>query len=137
VIPLLLVAASLAHAAPAPKTVTGSANGTTVTIAPHQLLRIKLDEASDGGFSWETTLQPDPAVLARRKTRRTTPPCPTREGQVCPVGQPVTVYFRYVAKAAGRTKITTSSAPGGLPSRPSPSGSPSESAEPPASRTTP
>ena len=105
-IPLLLVAASLAHApASAPKTVTASANGTTVTIAPHQLLRIKLDEASDGGFEWLTTIKPDPAVLGHRKTRRTSPPCPTREGQVCPVGAPVTVYFRYVGKASGQTKL--------------------------------
>jgi predicted secreted protein len=118
VIPLLLVAASLAHAAPAPKTVTESANGTTVTIAPHQLLRIKLDEASDGGFSWETTLKPDPAVLAHRKARRTTPPCPTREGQVCPVGRPVTVYFRYVGKAAGRTKLRLGEFGPGRPSKP-------------------
>jgi predicted secreted protein len=103
VIPLLLVAASLAHAAPATKTVTASANGTTVTIAPHQLLRIKLDETSDGGFEWLTTVKPDPAVLAHRKTRRSSPPCP--EGQACPVGAPVTVYFRYVGKASGQTKL--------------------------------
>jgi predicted secreted protein len=105
VIPLLLVAASLGHAAPAPKTLTEADSGKTVTIAPHQLLRIKLDEASDGGFEWLTTVKPDPAVLAHRKTRRTSPPCPTREGQVCPVGQGVTVYFRYVGNAAGRTKL--------------------------------
>lgn len=104
-IPLLLVAASLSHAAPAPKTLTESDSGKTVTIAPHQLLRIKLDEASDGGFQWLTAVKPDPAVLAHRKTRRTTPPCPTREGQVCPVGAPVTVYFRYVGKASGQTKL--------------------------------
>jgi predicted secreted protein len=108
VIPLLLVAASLAHAAPAPKTVTASANGTTVTIAPHQLLRIKLDEASDGGLEWLTTVKPDPAVLAHRKTRRTSPPCPTPDGQACPVGAPVTVYFRYVGKASGETKLRLS-----------------------------
>jgi hypothetical protein len=104
VIPLLLVAAGLGHAAPAPKTVTRSASGTTVTIAPHQLLRIKLDEASDGGFEWLTTVKPDPAVLTRRKTRRTTPSCPPLP-QVCPVGQGATVYFRYVGHATGRTKL--------------------------------
>jgi hypothetical protein len=119
VIPFLLVAASLAHAAPAPKTVTESAKGTTVTIAPHQLLRIKLDEADDGGFRWETTVKPDPAVLAHRKTRRTSPPCPTREGQVCPVGRAVTVYFRYVGNAAGRTQLRLGEFGPGRPSKPS------------------
>ena len=103
-IPLLLVAAGLAHAAPAPKTVTAAASGTTVTIAPHQLLRIKLDEAADGGFEWLTTVKPDPAVLTQRKTRRTTPPCPPQP-QPCPLGRPVTAYFRYVGKATGRTKL--------------------------------
>ena len=105
VMPVLLVAFSLAHAAPAPKTLTEADSGKTVTIAPHQLLRIELDEASDGGFEWLTTVKPDPAVLTQRKTRRTSPPCPTREGRVCPVGAPVTVYFRYVGKASGRTKL--------------------------------
>jgi predicted secreted protein len=104
VIPLLLVAASLGHAAPAPQTLTESDSGKIVTIAPHQLLRIKLDEAADGGFEWLTAVKPDPSVLAQRKTRRTTPPCPPQP-QTCPVGRPVTVYFRYVGNAAGRTKL--------------------------------
>ena len=101
-IPLLLVAASLAHA-PATKTVTKSANGTTVTIAPHQLLRIQLDKASDGGFSWETTLKPDPAVLTHRKTIRKPPAC--QKNPVPCVGGSDTLFFRYVGHAAGRTKL--------------------------------
>jgi predicted secreted protein len=114
VIPLLLVAAGLA--APAPKTVTDSANGRTVTIAPHQLLRIKLDEATDGGFSWETTVKPDPAVLIRRKTIRKAPSC---TGQVCSVGGGDTVFFRYVGHAAGRTKLRLGEFGPGRPSKPS------------------
>jgi predicted secreted protein len=103
VIPVLLVAASLAHAAPAPKTLTESDSGKTVTIAPHQLLRIKLDESTDGGYSWETTVKPDPAVLTRRKTIRKGPPC--SKNPIPCAGGGDTVFFRYVGNAAGRTKL--------------------------------
>jgi hypothetical protein len=116
VLPLLLVAAGLAHAAPAPKTVTKSANGRTVTIAPHQLLRVRLDESSDGGFRWETILEPDPAVLAHRKTTRSSPSC---QGTVCPVGGGDTVFFRYVGRAAGVTKLRLGEFGPGRPSKPS------------------
>ena len=113
-IPLLLVAATLA--APAPKTVTRSANGSTVTIAPNQLLRIKLDESSDGGFRWETTVRPDPAVLTSRRTIRKAPSC---TGQVCPVGGSDTVFFRYVGHAAGRTTLRLGEFGPGRPAKPS------------------
>ena len=118
-IPLLLAAVSFAHAAPAPKTVTESASGRTVTIAPHQLLRVKLDECDTCGFSWETTLKPDPAVLAHRKTIRTSrPPCPVREGQVCPVGGGETTYFRYVGNGPGSTRLRLGYFGPGRPAKP-------------------
>jgi hypothetical protein len=103
VIPFLLVAFSLAHAEP--KTVTRADSGKTVTIAPHQLLRIKLDECRGScGYTWKPTIKPDPAVLKRRRTIRWEQACPPQP-QPCPVGRPETVTFRYVGKAAGRTKL--------------------------------
>jgi hypothetical protein len=116
VIPLLLVAVGLAHAAPAPKTVTESAAGRTVAIAPHQLLRIQLDECDDCGFRWETTLKPDPAVLTQRRTIRKLPACAQQPG--C-VGGSETAFFRYVGDAAGRTKLRLGYFGPGRPSKPS------------------
>ncbi len=114
-IPLLLVALGLAHAAPAPKTVTESDKGRTVAIAPHQLLRIKLDECGSCGYGWETTRKPDPAVLSHRKTIRTQPSCTQL---VCPVGGDDTVVFRYVGNGAGRTKLRLGYFGPGRPTKP-------------------
>jgi len=56
---VLLVALSLAHTAPAPKTVTKADNGATVTIAKHQMLKITLDECRGScGYSCTRRFRP-------------------------------------------------------------------------------
>src|SRR3954471_5626029 len=109
---VLLVALSLAHTAPAPKTVTKADNGTTVTIARHQMLKITLDECSGScGSSWETMAKPDPKILTRRSVTHFQKPCPTPDPAnptvvpACPVGGPETITFRYEGIKAGSTKL--------------------------------
>src|SRR5689334_14711618 len=99
-LPALLVALSLANAAPATKTVTSTDSGKTVTIAKHQQLRIELSECGSCGYSWKTTVKPDSKVLTRRPVLHTHPTC-----QAPCTGGSYTTVFRYVGKAAGRTKL--------------------------------
>ncbi len=107
---VLLVALSLA-AAPATKTVTKADDGKTVTISQHQVLQIKLDECGGCGYSWRTTLKPDPKVLKLRAVLEKVQPCPTPDPSTpnqqppCPTGRPETTVFRYDGKAAGRTAL--------------------------------
>src|SRR4051794_13989269 len=98
----LVIALTLMQAAPAPKTVTKADNGKTVTIAPHQVLKLTLDECSGScGYSWETTVKPDPKILKRRSVSHWQEPCPTPDPSTpnvvapCPVGRPETVTLRY------------------------------------------
>ena len=96
----LLVALSLVNVAPATKTVTSKDNGSTITIAKSQPLRVELSECGSCGYSWRTTAKPDPKVLSRRpslhKDQTCEPPC---------TGGNDTIVFRYTGKATGRTKI--------------------------------
>src|SRR3954464_15023694 len=100
-VPVLLVALSLANAAPATKTLTIADNGKTVTIARHQKLHIDLNTCGGCGYRWETTAKPDPKVLKRRPNlQKGNNSCQ----QPC-TGGSYTTIFRYEGKARGRTKL--------------------------------
>src|SRR5262245_10945640 len=102
----LLVALSLASAAPATKTLTSADNGKTVTIAKGQGLHVELDECGSCGYSWRTTAKPDPKVLTRRPATTKDPTCPeTDQDEPACVGGSHTRVFRYTGKANGRTKL--------------------------------
>jgi hypothetical protein len=106
VLAVLLAAFSLASPAPATKTLTLGDSGKTVTIAPHQRLEIKLSECRGScGYSWKTTVKPDPKVLTRRPQGHSKPPACADPTQPCPVGGSTSTLFRYVGKAAGRTTL--------------------------------
>jgi predicted secreted protein len=96
----LLVALSVATAAPATKTLTSADNGKTVTIAKSQQLNIELSECGSCGYSWKTTAKPDRKILSRRpnvhKDSTCEAPC---------TGGSYTTVFRYTGKATGHTKI--------------------------------
>jgi predicted secreted protein len=102
VLPLLLASFSLALAPPATKTLTISDSGKTITIAAHQRVQIRLVECRTCGFSWSTTVKPDPKVLKRRVQGHKDPPCST---DPCPVGGSGTTTFRYEGNKAGRTTL--------------------------------
>jgi predicted secreted protein len=99
-LPVLLVALSLANAAPATKTLTDKDNGKTVTITANQQLQIELSECGSCGYSWKTTAKPDPKVLTRRPQVHKDPTC-----QPPCTGGSYTTVFRHTGKAAGRTKL--------------------------------
>src|SRR3954453_1561755 len=99
-LPVLLATLSLASAAPATKTVTSADSGKTVTIAKHQQLNVELSECGSCGYSWKTTVHPDRKFVTRRTVLHTGPTC-----QPPCTGGSYTKIFRYVGKAAGRTKI--------------------------------
>src|SRR3954469_25677413 len=100
-LPALLVALSLANAAPATKTLTSADSGKTVTIGKHQELRIDLYTCGGCGYSWRTTAKPDPKVLKRRPNlEKSNNTCQ----QPC-TGGSYTTIFRYEGKAQGRTKL--------------------------------
>jgi len=99
-LPALLVALSLANAAPATKTVTSADSGKTVTIAKHQKLHIELSECGSCGYSWKTTVKPDSKILRRRTVLHKDPTC-----QAPCTGGSYTTVFRYEGRAAGRTKL--------------------------------
>ena len=103
----LLNAFSLAHAAPATKTLTVADSGKTVTIAANQKLQIKLQECGSCGYDWSTTLKPDPKVLTRRPQGHSSPPACTPP-EPCPVGGSTTTLFRYEGKANGTTTLRLS-----------------------------
>src|SRR3954451_11397812 len=96
----LLVALSLANAAPATKTLTAADSGKTVTIARGQALHVALSECGSCGYRWKTTRKPDPKVLSRRPNGHKDPTCEPP----CTGGSDTTV-FRYTGKATGRTKL--------------------------------
>jgi predicted secreted protein len=103
VLAALLIAFSLAHAAPATKTLTVSDSGKTVTIAANQKLQIKLEECGSCGYRWSTTVKPDPKVLTRRPQGHSNPPACS--APPCPVGGSTTTLFRYEGKADGTTTL--------------------------------
>jgi hypothetical protein len=108
VLQVLLVAVSLANAAPAPTTVTFDDSGKTITIAAHQRLQIELYECGNCGSSWVTTLKPDPNVLTRRPQVHKAPNCPSpypSDPRDVPCVGGHTTVFRYEGKAAGRTTL--------------------------------
>src|SRR4051794_3630856 len=99
-LPVPLATLGLANAAPATKSVTSADSGKTVTIAKHQQLNVELSECGSCGYSWKTTVKPDPKVVKRRSVLHTDPTC-----QPPCTGGSYTKIFRYAGKAAGRTKI--------------------------------
>ena len=96
----LLVALSLTMSTPAVKTLDIKDSGKTVTISKKQPLHIELSTCGSCGYSWKTTLKPDPKVLKRLPN--------TQNGQTCQMpctGGSYTTVFRYDGKATGRTTL--------------------------------